>query len=49
MVGQVAFDAAVSAMPDNARGWQLAEMRKRRRDPQHVLNRLSARWVALSS
>jgi DNA-binding transcriptional regulator YiaG len=28
--GQEAFDAAVSAMLDNARGWRLAEMRKRR-------------------
>ena len=24
------FDAAVAAMPDDARGWRLAEMRKRR-------------------
>jgi DNA-binding XRE family transcriptional regulator len=28
--GQEAFDAAVSAMLDNARGWRLAELRKRR-------------------
>ena len=28
--GQEAFDAAVSAMLDNARGWRLAEMRKPR-------------------
>ena len=28
--GQDAFDAAVSAMLDNARGWRLAEMRERR-------------------
>ena len=28
--GQQAFDAAVTAMLDNARGWRLAEMRKRR-------------------
>jgi hypothetical protein len=28
--GQEAFNAAVSAMLDNARGWRLAEMRKRR-------------------
>jgi DNA-binding XRE family transcriptional regulator len=28
--GQEAFDAAVSAMLDDARGWRLAEMRKRR-------------------
>ena len=29
--GQDAFNAAVSAMLDDARGWRLAEMRKRRR------------------
>src|SRR5215475_14365505 len=28
--GQQAFDTAVSAMLDEARGWRLAEMRKRR-------------------
>jgi DNA-binding XRE family transcriptional regulator len=28
--GQEAFDAAVGAMLDGARGWRLAEMRKRR-------------------
>ena len=28
--GQEAFDVAVSAMLDDARGWRLAEMRKRR-------------------
>ena len=28
--GQEALDAAVTAMPDDARGWQLAAMRKRR-------------------
>lgn len=28
--GQEAFDAAVAAMVDDARGWRLAEMRKRR-------------------
>jgi DNA-binding transcriptional regulator YiaG len=28
--GQEAFDAAVAAMMDDARGWRLAEMRKRR-------------------
>jgi DNA-binding XRE family transcriptional regulator len=28
--GQEAFDAAVDAMLDDARGWRLAEMRKRR-------------------
>lgn len=28
--GQVAFDAAVGAMLDDARGWRLAELRKRR-------------------
>jgi hypothetical protein len=28
--GQEAFDAAVAAMQDDARGWRLAEMRKRR-------------------
>ena len=28
--GQEAFDTAVSAMLDEARGWRLAEMRKRR-------------------
>ena len=28
--GQEAFNAAVSAMLDDARGWRLAEMRKRR-------------------
>jgi DNA-binding XRE family transcriptional regulator len=28
--GQQAFDAAVAAMLDDARGWRLAEMRKRR-------------------
>jgi DNA-binding XRE family transcriptional regulator len=28
--GQQAFDAAVSAMLDYARGWRLADMRKRR-------------------
>src|ERR1035441_10293896 len=28
--GQQAFDAAVTAMLDDARGWRLAEMRKRR-------------------
>jgi hypothetical protein len=28
--GQEAFDAAVTAMLDDARGWRLAEMRKRR-------------------
>jgi DNA-binding XRE family transcriptional regulator len=28
--GQEAFDAAVAAMPADARGWRLAEMRKRR-------------------
>jgi DNA-binding XRE family transcriptional regulator len=28
--GQEAFDAAVSAMLDDARGWRLAELRKRR-------------------
>jgi DNA-binding XRE family transcriptional regulator len=28
--GQQAFNAAVSAMLDDARGWRLAEMRKRR-------------------
>jgi DNA-binding XRE family transcriptional regulator len=28
--GQQAFDAAVGAMLDEARGWRLAEMRKRR-------------------
>jgi hypothetical protein len=28
--GQESFDAAVSAMLDDARGWRLAEMRKRR-------------------
>jgi len=28
--GQVAFDAAVGAMLDEARGWRLAELRKRR-------------------
>jgi len=28
--GQDAFDAAVAAMLDDARGWRLAEMRKRR-------------------
>jgi hypothetical protein len=29
--GQEAFNATVSAMLDDARGWRLAEMRKRRR------------------
>lgn len=28
--GQVAFDAAVGAMLDQARGWRLVELRKRR-------------------
>ena len=28
--GQESFDAAVAAMLDDARGWRLAEMRKRR-------------------
>jgi hypothetical protein len=28
--GQEAFDASVDAMLDDARGWRLAEMRKRR-------------------
>ncbi len=28
--GQEAFDASVAAMLDDARGWRLAEMRKRR-------------------
>jgi len=28
--GQEAFDAATTAMPDDARGWRLAEMRTRR-------------------
>jgi DNA-binding XRE family transcriptional regulator len=28
--GQEAFDSAVTAMLDDARGWRLAEMRKRR-------------------
>lgn len=28
--GQEAFDAAVSAMLDDARGWRLAELRKQR-------------------
>jgi len=28
--GQEAFDASVAAMVDDARGWRLAEMRKRR-------------------
>jgi hypothetical protein len=28
--GQEAFDVAVAAMLDDARGWRLAEMRKRR-------------------
>ncbi|MFF5230512.1 helix-turn-helix domain-containing protein [Dactylosporangium sp. NPDC000521] len=28
--GQVAFEAAVGAMLDEARGWRLAELRKRR-------------------
>jgi hypothetical protein len=28
--GQQAFEAAVAAMLDDARGWRLAEMRKRR-------------------
>lgn len=28
--GQDAFNAAVTAMPGDARGWRLAEMRKRR-------------------
>ena len=28
--GQLAFDAAVAAMLDDARGWRLAELRKRR-------------------
>jgi len=28
--GQPAFDAAVAAMLDDARGWRLAELRKRR-------------------
>jgi DNA-binding XRE family transcriptional regulator len=28
--GQEAFDAAVAAMLDDARGWRLAELRKRR-------------------
>ena len=28
--GQEAFDAAVTAMLDDARGWRLAELRKRR-------------------
>ena len=28
--GQEAFDAAVAAMLDDARGWRLAEMRRRR-------------------
>jgi DNA-binding XRE family transcriptional regulator len=32
--GQDAFDAAVGAMLDDARGWRLAEMRKRRGLPQ---------------
>jgi DNA-binding XRE family transcriptional regulator len=32
--GQEAFDAAVGAMLDGARGWRLAELRKRRRMTQ---------------
>jgi DNA-binding XRE family transcriptional regulator len=32
--GQEAFDAAVTAMLDDARGWRLAEMRKRRKMTQ---------------
>lgn len=35
--GQQAFDAAVTAMLDDARGWRLAEMRKRRELTQDLV------------
>ena len=37
--GQEAFDASVAAMLDDARGWRLAEMRKRRRPAGAQLGR----------
>jgi hypothetical protein len=36
--GQKAFDAAVAAMLDDARGWRLAEMRKQRAMTQEQNN-----------
>ena len=42
--GQQAFDAAVAAMLDDARGWRLAEMRKRRGMTQQQV----ATWMGVS-
>jgi len=47
--GQDAFDSAVSAMLDNARGWRLAELRKRRGMTQEqvaVRMGVSVAWVS---
>jgi hypothetical protein len=44
--GPEAFAAAVSAMLDDARGWGLAEMRKRRGMTQEqVAERMGCRWL----
>jgi hypothetical protein len=43
--GQEAFDSGVSAMLDDARGWRLAELRKRRGMTQEqVAVRMGCRW-----
>jgi DNA-binding transcriptional regulator YiaG len=47
--GQEAFDAAVSEMLDNAWGWRLAEMRKRRGMTQEqvaIPMGISVAWVS---
>src|ERR1039457_5781089 len=47
--GQQAFDAAVTAMLDDARGWRLAEMRKRRGMTQdQVVARMSVSVARVS-
>ncbi len=47
--GQQAFDAAVDAMLDQARGWRLAELRKRREMTQEqVANRMGVSVARVS-
>ena len=41
--GQQAFEAAVAAMVEDARGWRLAEMRKRHGTSSSLPGALSAR------
>jgi DNA-binding XRE family transcriptional regulator len=47
--GQDAFDAAVDGMLDHARGWRLAELRKRREMTQEqVANRMGVSVARIS-